>query len=341
MRILYGIQGTGHGHISRARVILPRLKQLADVDILISGYNYNLSLDDPIRYTARGISLEYDHKGSVDYFVTAKNIRPIKLLQDIHSLPVTDYDFVVNDYEPVTAWAAYKSGVPTVAISHQASFLSQKTPRPKNVSLFSEGVLRHFAPSNTAVACHYLRYDEFIEPPIVRRHIQNLSPSAQDHVTVYLPAYNYRELLPYFHTIPQVAWHIFSSDCELSRWDKNVWLRPVGHESFLESIESCLGIVSATGFETTSESMYLGKKLFTIPIRNQYEQLCNAAALEQLGAYVSHTIGEHFISNLKHWIREGKTMSLAEVCDEELLIQKIIAKGQAYFPNTVYGSKST
>jgi hypothetical protein len=32
-------------------------------------------------------------------------------------------------------------------------------------------------------------------------------------------------------------------------------------------------------------------------------------------------------------------MSLAEVCDEEMLIQKIIAKGQAYFPNTVYRSK--
>ena len=29
MKILYGVQGTGHGHISRARVILPRLREIA------------------------------------------------------------------------------------------------------------------------------------------------------------------------------------------------------------------------------------------------------------------------------------------------------------------------
>ena len=33
-------------------------------------------------------------------------------------------------------------------------------------------------------------------------------------------------------------------------------------------------------------------------------------------------------------------MSLAEVCNEDLLIQKIIAKGQASVPNTLYRSKS-
>ena len=37
MRILYGIQGTGNGHISRALEVLPYLKKKASVDILISG----------------------------------------------------------------------------------------------------------------------------------------------------------------------------------------------------------------------------------------------------------------------------------------------------------------
>jgi len=340
MRILYGIQGTGHGHISRARVILPRLKEIAEVDILISGYNYNLSLDDPITYKARGISLAYDHKGSVDFFITAKNIRPITLLQDIQSLPISSYDFVVNDYEPVSAWAAFTSKVPTVAISHQASFLSKKTPRPKKISMLSEGILQHFAPSDAAVACHYKRYDTFIEPPIVRRQIQQLNPCVQDHVTVYLPAFYYRELLPYFHAVPEVSWHVFSAECEHPHWNKNVWIRPVGNDSFLRSIEGCLGIVSATGFETTSESMYLGKKLFTIPIRNQYEQLCNAAALETMGAAVAYTIDDRFIERLRHWVREAHEMSLEEVCDEDVLIRKIITKGKGAMQSREYSSKS-
>ena len=37
MKILYGIQGTGNGHLSRAEEIVPILKKMAHVDVLISG----------------------------------------------------------------------------------------------------------------------------------------------------------------------------------------------------------------------------------------------------------------------------------------------------------------
>jgi len=72
MKILYGVQGTGHGHISRARVVLPRLREIAEVDVLISGYNFNMPLDDHITFKKRGISLTYDNNGSVDYLETGE-----------------------------------------------------------------------------------------------------------------------------------------------------------------------------------------------------------------------------------------------------------------------------
>ena len=37
MKILYAIQGTGNGHVSRAREIIPFLRKYGNVDILISG----------------------------------------------------------------------------------------------------------------------------------------------------------------------------------------------------------------------------------------------------------------------------------------------------------------
>ena len=37
MKILYAIQGTGNGHLTRAKEIIPILKEKGDVDILISG----------------------------------------------------------------------------------------------------------------------------------------------------------------------------------------------------------------------------------------------------------------------------------------------------------------
>ncbi len=49
-RILYGINGTGVGHISRAKSLIPYLKRYVDVDILISGKLQELNFDDDVLY---------------------------------------------------------------------------------------------------------------------------------------------------------------------------------------------------------------------------------------------------------------------------------------------------
>ncbi|MBO6793969.1 MAG: hypothetical protein JJ895_08665 [Balneolaceae bacterium] len=328
MKILYGVQGTGHGHITRARVVLPVLREFAEVDVLISGYNFHMDLDGAIQYKKRGISLTYDSNGSVDFLETALNVHPFTFIKDLHSLPLQDYDFVINDFEPVTAWAAQQANMPCVAISHQAAFASNLVPRPERKSLVAEGVLKHFAPFTEAVGSHYQRYDDFIEPPIIRRKIKELNPSSGDHVTVYLPAYDHEFLSTIFQKNKEVEWHIFAPGCEKEYRKSNVWVRPVGKDTFLESIEHCLGVVSSTGFETTSETMFLGKKLLTIPIKNQYEQLCNAAALEPMGAHIVHSIGKEFNQTVSNWLKNGKELTVSEISDEYDLVAKIIAKGQ-------------
>ncbi len=327
MKVLYGVQGTGHGHISRARVVLPKLREYAEVDVLISGYNFHMDLDGAIAYKARGISLTYDSKGSVDFLGTAFNLKPVKFIQDIQSVPLEEYDFVVNDFEPVTAWAAQAAGVNCVGISHQAAFMSTNVPRPKKRSLMAEGVMKHFAPFSAPVGSHYLRYDDFIEPPIIRKQIKELNPVQGDHITVYLPAFDHETLCSIFNQVKQVQWHIFSPFCEKAYEKGNVFIRPIGKDTFLRSFESCLGVVSSTGFETTSESMFLGKRLLTIPIRNQYEQLCNAAALEKLGGTVVYTIDDTFKHKVNEWIINGKGLELPEISDEDVLVNKILNAG--------------
>jgi uncharacterized protein (TIGR00661 family) len=327
MKILYGIQGTGHGHISRGRVVLPKLREYAEVDVLVSGYNFKMNIEGEIKYKARGLSLAYDNNGSIDMLETALNIHPIKFLQDMQGVPIEDYDFVVNDFEPVSAWAAHGAGIPCVAISHQASFLSDKAPRPEKKSLVAEQVMKHFAPCTASVGSHYLRYDDFIEPPIIRKQIRDLKPTLGEHVTVYSPAFDHEVLAEIFSQIRKVSWDIFSPTCERAYARNNINIHPVGKDTFLQSIESCLGIVSATGFETTSEAMFLGKKLLTIPIKNQYEQLCNAAALEDLGGQVVYEIDQDFTQKVSKWIDEGEVLSLSEISDEEELVRKIIRAG--------------
>ena len=42
MKVLYAIQGTGNGHLSRAKDVIPALLKRVQVDILISEYKLTL-----------------------------------------------------------------------------------------------------------------------------------------------------------------------------------------------------------------------------------------------------------------------------------------------------------
>ena len=70
MKILYAIQGTGNGHLSRARDIIPILQQKAEVDILVSGIQADVNLPFPIKYRFKGLSFIFGKKGGIDLIST-------------------------------------------------------------------------------------------------------------------------------------------------------------------------------------------------------------------------------------------------------------------------------
>lgn len=324
MRILYGIQGTGHGHISRAREILPLLSEEADVDVLISGYNCQMKLENIHVMNRRGLSLAYDSKGSVSYLQTALKLNPIRFLKDVKTLSITSYDLIISDYEPVSTWAASSAGIPCVGMSHQSAFLSKKSPRPAKQSMFAEQILKRFAPTDHPIGFHFLRYDSFIEPPIIRKQIRELSPYITDHITVYLPAFDHETLASIFRRCGHIKWEIFSPLCDQKYTRGNVTVQPVGNEPFLESLESSTGVLTSAGFETCAEAMYLGKKLMVVPIRNQYEQLCNAAALSKMGVPVAYKLGKEFISTVTGWVNSSNIVALPEIADTEKITANLL-----------------
>lgn len=325
MKILYGIQGTGHGHISRAREIIPELAREASVDLLISGHNYQMTLDhaDEIRHK-RGLSLTYDESGGVSYLKTAINIQPVTFLKDLSTVDPDQYDLVISDFEPITAWASLGADTPCIGISHQAAFLSDASPRPRYRSIFAEQILKRFAPCNRAIGFHFRRYDSFIEPPVIRQEVRDLHPVKGSHITVYLPAFDHNKLIPVFTSLPQAEWEIFSPLCSNTFTIKNVTVNPVGNRPFLKSLESCRGVLTSAGFETCSEAMFLGKKLFAIPIQNQYEQYCNAAALSKLGVRTANGIDGTFRDKAEEWLLHDTTPKLIDTADISRLTSRLI-----------------
>src|SRR3546814_3568429 len=130
LKILYAIQGTGNGHVSRAREVIPHLEKHGQTDLLLSGTQADVSLSQPLRWKLHGFSFVFGRDGGVDKMKTWQIMDLGQLRKDIKVLPLEEYDLIINDFEPVTAWACRLCKISCIGLSHQASYLSRWAPRP-------------------------------------------------------------------------------------------------------------------------------------------------------------------------------------------------------------------
>lgn len=329
MRILYAIQGTGNGHVSRAREIIPHLKQYGSVDLLLSGSQAEVTLDDPVKFRLSGLGFVFGKKGGVDFLKTMKTADLWSFLKDIRSLPVQDYDLIIHDFEPVTAWACKLRGKKSVGLSHQSAFLSEKTPQLKGFH-WGKFILKHYAPASRYIAFHFKRYDDFIHTPVIRSEIRSLTPADDGHYTVYLPAYSDEFILKQIKNIP-VHWQIFSKHSKDSYQKDNAEVFPVNNKLFQQSLQNCTGLLTGGGFEGPAEALFLGKKVMVVPMHHQYEQQCNALAMGKMGIPVIWS-EEEFPDKLRRWAEHG-SVPVVDFPDEtrDIIAELIRAEGGCSF----------
>ena len=172
MKIFYAIQATGNGHISRAMQLYPYLRKFGEVDFFMSGSNASLAIDLPVKFKSSGCSLFYSKCGGLDYWNITKNIKPIQMYKEAKSLPLKNYDVVINDFDSITSLACKLQKVHSVQLGHQASFVSKQTPRPDKKSVMGEMILKHYASAPKNIGLHFEKYDSFIVPPIIKNEIQ-------------------------------------------------------------------------------------------------------------------------------------------------------------------------
>lgn len=301
MKILYAIQGTGNGHVSRAREIVPLLQQHGEVDLLISGTQVDVKLAQEIKYNFHGFSFIFGKKGGVDHYKTWKNMNLFQFKKDIDAIPLRDYNIILNDFEPISAWACKLQGIESVSLSHQASFKSKRVPRPKTID-WGKLILSRYAPTTHHIGFHFDRYDDFIYTPVIRSEIRALTSTNLGHYTVYLPAIDDKHLVNVLKQIPQVRWEVFSKHTKVPYADGNVFVEPVNNEKFNQSMASCEGVFTGGGFEGPAEALHLRKKLLVAPMRFQYEQQCNAYALKQFGLPVIWGSNHNWVPILKEFV---------------------------------------
>lgn len=306
MKILYAIQGTGNGHVCRAHEIVPLLQEKADVDVLISGVQADVQLPFPVKYSFNGLSFIFGKKGGINLLETFKNSHLSRLMKEVHSLPVEQYDLVISDFEPVSSWACYLKNKTCIALSHQAAVINKKSPRPKHFDPIGKSVLKAYAPSSVQYGFHFRPYSENIFTPVIRKQVREIRPVNDGHYTVYLPAYSDKRILKILGHCKDVQWEVFSKHFKQNVMASNINIYPIDNDAFIKSMASSEGVLCGAGFETPAEALFLNKKLMVIPMKNQFEQQCNAAALMDLGVPVMKSLKLKHLEKLNSWIQEDK-----------------------------------
>lgn len=302
MRILYAIQGTGNGHIARAEDIIPILRQHGDLDLFVSGAQADIKLSSPVKYKSKGLSFYFGKRGGVDLVKTFRKNSSKEVYKEIKNFPVEKYDLVINDFEPITAWACLKKDIPCVALSHQSALLSDLSPRPKSFDPVGEWILKNYAPVKEHVGFHFARFDKNIFTPVIRTRVREAKVQDLGHYTVYLPAYDDKKLVPLLLRMSKIKWQIFSKHARKPYSVGKLSVFPVDNEAFTTSMASSSGVLCGAGFETPSEALFLGKKLMVVPMKGQYEQHYNAAALKGLGVPVIKKVKRKNVDKIEAWV---------------------------------------
>jgi uncharacterized protein (TIGR00661 family) len=326
MKILYAIQGTGNGHLSRAMDIVPMLQQKGALDILVSGIQADLVLPYTVKYKFKGLSFIFGKKGGIDLLATYRKSNLKKLYEEIKSLPIEEYDLVISDFEPVSAWACRMKHRPCIGLSHQEAVINSKSPKPVKSDPLGKAILHNYVPVTHAYGFHFMEYDKNIFTPVIRSQVRNAVPQDKGHFTVYLPAWSDERIIKVLSEVKNIQWQVFSKHTKKKYQEKNIHIRPINNDAFIESFINCSGILCGAGFETPAEALFLKKKLMVIPMKGQYEQQCNAAALQQMGVPVIKKLKLKHLDKIKAWTESTAILSVNYPNITERVLDGIIEK---------------
>jgi uncharacterized protein (TIGR00661 family) len=325
MKILYGVQGTGNGHIARARIMATAFAKRPEieVDFLFSGREAEKYFDMDVfgsYETRRGLSF-ITHNGELKRLKTVREAKLLELKKDIDALDLTDYDLVLNDFEPISAWAAKRQKVPSLSISHQAAFTCNIPTEQE--SFIDRIITKYFAPTQFSLGVHWYHFNQNIIPPFVPEDMQQTNNAQSSFILVYLPFESTSTIEQVLLTLSDYTFHCYHPDIKQTRIDKNIhWFSP-SKTQFHQDLVDTEKVIANGGFELATECLSLGKALLMKPLTGQFEQFSNAYTLRKLGAAATLY---HLDSELiEDWLDSTTAIKIAYQSNPSVFIDWILS----------------
>jgi uncharacterized protein (TIGR00661 family) len=292
--ILYGVNGEGSGHSSRAREVITHLQTRGHrVRVASFDRGYRNLKDDFDVTEIDGLRLAYV-ENRVRYRKTVvRNLlhvpRTASKIRDLgRKAEGWNLDLVITDYEPITCHLGHKLELPIIAIDNQHLLTDAEITYPREYrkeAAAAKLVTRLMTPrANAYLVISFFearlkKKATFLFPPILRAEVRQARPTEGDYVLVYVTS-QAGDLLDVLRTVRQkFACYGFNREGK----DGNLDFRKPALDGFLRDLSGCRAIVANAGFSLISEALYLGKPYLAWPVKRQFEQVFNAYYVGETG----------------------------------------------------------
>jgi uncharacterized protein (TIGR00661 family) len=321
MRILYGVVGEGMGHATRSKVTLEwLLGQGHQVKVVVSGRAHKfldreLSSKFPRCDAAPdgtaavdvieilGLIMKYVDNAFDDAGSVLKNVLrvPAMVAQNASAYYDDIVRFrpqaVITDFDSFAHLYGRVHGIPIVSIDNQAIIHRCEIPEAAKDADRSAFVATKAFVKAKMPGCEWYIVTSFffpplrekyaentvLVPPILRKAILDARPTKATegkHFVVYQTSASDTTLVPTLQ-----AWGEPCVVYGLNRDEKigNLVLKPFSEQGFVDDLAMARGVVANGGLSLLNEAVSLHKPVFSVPVRNQYEQILNAFYLAELG----------------------------------------------------------
>jgi uncharacterized protein (TIGR00661 family) len=292
--ILYGVNGEGSGHSTRAKEVISHLQRQGHSVHVVSfdrGLR-NLSETFPVteifglRVTYINNRVRYRRTLVSNLLKAPRAARSSKQLARL--VEDEKIDLVITDFEPLTAHVAHRKRLPLINIDNQHAITNTRVSLPRGYAR-DAATVKLVTHMMTPHADAYLVLSFFsvpvkgrnthLFPPVLRQEVLAATPRAGDYALVYVtsPAKDLAALLR------QVRYKFIAYGFGCEGQEGNILFKKPGMESFLRDLAGCSSVIANAGFSLVSEALHLGKPYLAIPVQNQFEQTFNAYYVSKMG----------------------------------------------------------
>jgi uncharacterized protein (TIGR00661 family) len=325
--ILYGVNGEGSGHSTRAREVILHLQRQGHT-VHVASFDRglrNLSESFPVteifglRLAYINNRVRYNRTIAGNLVKVPQAARSIKRLMAL--VEENNIGLVITDFEPLTAHVAHRRRLPLIAIDNQHAITNTRISLPPGYRRDAAAV-RLVTRMMTPRADAYLvlsffpaqvkRKNTFLFPPVLRQEVLTIAPRNGDYALVYVtsPAKELAALLK------QVRYRFIAYGFGIEGQDGNILFKKPSMEGFLRDLAGCGAVIANAGFSLVSEALHLGKPYLAVPVEHQFEQTFNAYYVDKMGygafwEELSKEKIESFLFNLPVYTESLKSYSRA------------------------------